>query len=123
MLEFCPARVVARLIQLQRSGTIRTIARWSYRSRFQRPWRGSLQQRHRRPVQRIIGTPAAASKAPHRGAFFYSDRASLRGGGFAPAEMAQAAVDPQLGQFLLRAILRQPPAQGRKIDPVEILVL
>ena len=30
---------------------------------------------------------------------------SLRGFGLAPAEMPEAAVDPQLGQLLLRAIL------------------
>src|SRR5947209_131882 len=50
--------------------------------------------------------------------------ALLRGGGLdAVAEPAQAAVDPQLGQLLLRAILRQAAAQRREIDPVDVLVL
>src|SRR4051812_21220105 len=48
---------------------------------------------------------------------------SLRGFGLAPAEVPQAAVDPQLGQLFLRAVLRQPPAQGAEIDPVEVLIL
>src|SRR4051812_7374762 len=47
----------------------------------------------------------------------------LRGRGVAPAKVPEAPVDPQLGQLLLRAVLRQPPAQGAEIDPVDVLVL
>src|SRR4051812_46972687 len=39
------------------------------------------------------------------------------------AEALQAMVDPQLGQLLLRAVLRQALAQGREIDAVHVLVL
>src|SRR5437764_958398 len=47
----------------------------------------------------------------------------LRGRGIAPAEVPEAPVDPQLGQLLLRAVLREPPAQGAEIDTVDVLVL
>src|SRR4051794_12239861 len=47
----------------------------------------------------------------------------LRGLSLAPAEVPEAAVDPQLGQLFLRAVLRQAPAQGAEIDPVDVLVL
>src|SRR5205814_10408172 len=66
-------------------------------------------------------------KPPVSGGFLFlrhfTSRVSLRRGGGAPAEVAQAAVDPLLGQLLLRAVLRQAAAQGREIDAVEILVL
>src|SRR5215813_8528816 len=39
------------------------------------------------------------------------------------AEMLQASVDPQLVQFFLHAVLRQAATEGRKIDPVHLLIL
>src|ERR1041385_6630571 len=45
------------------------------------------------------------------------------GGGGPPAEVAEAAVDPELRQLLLRAVLREAAAQGAEIDAVEVLVL
>src|SRR5215470_16154703 len=47
----------------------------------------------------------------------------LRGGGLAPAETAETAVDPLLGQFLLRAVLRKAAAQRAEIHAIQILVL
>src|SRR5439155_12520726 len=43
--------------------------------------------------------------------------------GLAPAEVPQAAVDPQLGQFLLGTVLAEAAAQRREIDAVQFLVL
>ena len=37
--------------------------------------------------------------------------------------MLQAAVDPELRQFLLDAVLREAAAQGSEIDAVHFLVL
>jgi hypothetical protein len=42
---------------------------------------------------------------------------------FARADLAQAAVDPLLGQLLLHAILRKPRAEAREIDQIHLLVL
>src|SRR5260370_35651460 len=39
------------------------------------------------------------------------------------AEVVQAAVDPELGEFFLDAVLRQAAAQGAEIDAVHLLVL
>jgi len=39
------------------------------------------------------------------------------------AEMLQAAVDPELGEFFLDAVLRQAAAQGAEINAVHLLVL
>src|SRR5579884_2086360 len=47
----------------------------------------------------------------------------LRRHRLAPAEVLQTAVDPQFGQFLLGAVLRQAAVQGRKVDAVEVLIL
>jgi hypothetical protein len=39
------------------------------------------------------------------------------------ADFAQAVIDPELGQLLLRAILRKTRAQAAKIHVVERLIL
>jgi hypothetical protein len=39
------------------------------------------------------------------------------------AEVVEAAVDPELGQLFLCAILGEAPVQGPKIDAVHFLVL
>ena len=49
--------------------------------------------------------------------------ASLRDQFFACADLAQAAVDPLLGQLLLHAVLREPRAQVAKVHVIERLVL
>src|SRR5712671_6025395 len=50
-------------------------------------------------------------------------RVSLRRGGLAPAEVPKTAVDPQLGQLFLGAVLAEAAAQRWEIDAVQFLVL
>src|SRR5205823_12235173 len=70
------------------------------------------------------GAAAAGTAAAGTAAAGTTRRSRLfRRGRGAPAEMAQAAVDPCLCQLLLGAVLRQPPPQCAEIDAVEILVL
>src|SRR5438105_2423132 len=63
--------------------------------------------RHRRP--RPI-------RAGDRGAHRAPTIPSLRRGDLAPAEPAQAAVDPQLGQLLLDAVLGKAGAEALEVD-------
>src|SRR5439155_10105118 len=71
------------------------------------------------PPPATIDTGTWRAKAPGFGGLLFftaSSTSSLGGGGLAPAELPEAAVDPQFGQLFLRAVLRQAPPQGREID-------